>query len=127
MTDRVLDASALLAFLGGEPGGEAVGPMLEASLVSAVNMAEVMTKLVDRGIGAVQAAEVIRALPCRVTAFDLEAGLAAGALRSATVHRGLSLGDRACLALGRAEQLPVLTADCAWAALDLGVEVVLIR
>ena len=59
--------------------------------------------------------------------FDEALGLRAGALRLATRHLGLSLGDRACLALAEREQLPILTGDGAWALLDIGLDIRLIR
>jgi PIN domain nuclease of toxin-antitoxin system len=50
-----------------------------------------------------------------------------GALRPATKALGLSLGDRACLALARRERLPILTADRSWAKLDLGIPIKVMR
>lgn len=127
MTDVVLDASALLALILREPGGEQVGATLDGARISAVNLAEVVARLVDLGASAEAAGAAARRLGLAVVPFDGAAALRAGELRTDTRRCGLSLGDRACLALAEAAGLPVLTADRAWAELDLDIEVVLIR
>ena len=127
MADIILDASALLAHLRGEPGGDMVADRLDSGAICAVNWTEVIQKLVDDGMsdGTIRAA--LDGISAAVVSFDIPLAEDAGRLRRATRERGLSLGDRACLALARRRGLPVLTADRAWAELDLGVEVVLIR
>jgi ribonuclease VapC len=127
MAEWVLDASAVLAVLRGEPGAEQVQDRLTRAVISAANYAEVVSKLVDHGAAGDLAIRAAAELGVSVTPLDEPAATRAGALREATRARGLSLGDRACLALAQREGLPVLTADRAWADLDLGVEVVLIR
>jgi ribonuclease VapC len=126
MTDVVLDASAVLALILGEPGGATVAAQLHEAGLSTVNLAEVAQRLTDQWPDA-QVTTVLDRLPCEVTDFDRAMAMRAGLMRRATRERGLSLGDRACLALAERLGLPVLTADRAWAELDLGVEVVLIR
>jgi PIN domain nuclease of toxin-antitoxin system len=127
MTDVVLDASAVLARLFGEPGGDRVAALMDDAHVSAVNVAEVAQKLVDRGATDDQVAALIAELPCEVEPFDAPAALRVGLLRRSTRPAGLSLADRACLDLARQRGRVAVTADRAWAELDLGVEVVLIR
>ena len=127
MTSWVLDSSAVLASLRGEPGGEVAEAAFSDSLISTVNLCEVVTVLIDRGIAEEDAVALARGQDYAVAEFDEGLGLGAGVLRAATRHLGLSLGDRACLALARRERLPVLTADRAWAGLDIGVEIRLIR
>lgn len=100
---------------------------LDGALVCVVNLTEVMTKMIDRGDTPEIAAAYTMSFPCTSVPFDLGLALHAGSLRVATRNKGLSLGDRACLALAMRERLPVMTADRAWADLDLPVEVVLIR
>ncbi len=123
----VLDASAVLAFFWSEPGSEVVAEVVGDSAISAVNLAEVYTKLVDRGIGEEAIRRMLADLPCRVAAFDEVQSLRVGELRRATRRIGLSIGDRACLSLAELENAAVLTADRAWAGLDSGVPVRLIR
>jgi PIN domain nuclease of toxin-antitoxin system len=122
-----MDASAVLAYLRGEPGGERVEARLLASMMSSVNLAEVVTKLIDRGMSADDARLVVSGLGCEIMAVDTGLGLRAGAMRQDTIGLGLSLGDRVCLALAERERLPVVTADRAWAALPAPIEVTLIR
>lgn len=127
MTPAILDASAILAYLKAEPGGDTVRAHLPGATVSAVNVAEVGAKLVDRGMSEHDIRTAIGVLGVEVAAFDEEAAYAAAMLRDRTRRLGLSLGDHACLALGVARGLPVLTADRSWAGLDLGIEIRLIR
>lgn len=127
MADAVLDASAVLAMLRGEPGGEKVFELLPRAIISAVNYAETVSKLIDLGASRQEAAEVVEEFALQVATLDAEAALDAGLLRESTRAKGLSLGDRACLALARARGLPAVTADRSWAAVDVGVEIVLIR
>ena len=127
MSQVVLDASAILALLAGEPGAEAVGACLPDAAVSTVNVAEVGAKLVDRGMKEKDMRVAIGTLGMEVVVFDEDAAYAAAMLRDRTRRLGLSLGDRACLALGAVRRLPVLTADRSWAGLDIGVEIRLIR
>jgi PIN domain nuclease of toxin-antitoxin system len=126
----VLDASAVLAHLHGEEGSERViAAIKEGALMSAVNLSEVVARLTDRGLSeeAIGSSIGLLGVPC--VPFDEGAAYAAGLLRPGSRAAGLSLGDRACLALGRERNLPVLTADRAWSGLDLGtgIEVVLLR
>lgn len=127
MAECVLDASAVLAVLRGEPGGEQVRDRLAQAVISAANYAEVVSKLIDYGAAGDLAIRAAGELGLFVAPLDEPTATRAGALREVTRPRGLSLGDRACLALAEMLALPVLTADHAWADLDLGVEVVLIR
>jgi ribonuclease VapC len=123
----VLDASALMAFLRQEPGWDRVAPVLGDSLISAVNLSEVIAKATDYGGTMVDVSHALTQLPVEVPPFTQEDAYLAASLRPVTRHLGLSLGDRACLALGLLEGLPVLTADQAWAEADVDVEIVTIR
>jgi PIN domain nuclease of toxin-antitoxin system len=127
MAESVLDTSALLAFVWAEPGGETVAELIGDSCMSAVNWAEAVSKLVDRGgsLEAVRAALTIA--PLDVVDFNQNLAEAAGALIVRTRTKGLSLGDRACLALAARDGLPAITADRAWANLDLGIDIRVIR
>ncbi|MBE9136490.1 type II toxin-antitoxin system VapC family toxin [Nodosilinea sp. LEGE 07088] len=127
MSEVVLDASALLALVNQEPGQAIVAEVLPWSLVSAVNVSELVAKLTDQGMSEGEIQDVLAALDLTAIPFDEGQGLVAGYLRPVTKHLGLSLGDRACLALGLQTQCLVVTADKAWAKLDIGVEIQVIR
>ena len=127
MSDAVLDASAVLAVLNDETGAAKVEQLLPGAIMSTVNAAEVAAKLVDAGTEPRMAIEFIQRLGLRIMPF-LDADIETTArLRKLSRTLGLSLGDRACLALAMREGLPALTADRAWSGLDIGVEVRLIR
>lgn len=123
----VADASAILAALKNEPFSNVDPRSLVGSTVSAVNVCEVLTKLHDDGLTDSQAHAAISVMDLRVVPFDGPQASAAARLRSTTRHVGLSLGDRACLALASGLGCPVVTADRVWASLDVGVEIVVIR
>ena len=122
----VLDASALLAALNAEPGSEVVAAESDP-IISAVNLSEVVAKLVERGGADEDVRAAIGVLRLEVRDFDIELAHAAGLLRRATRQQGLSLGDRACLALADSLGLPVLTTDRTWLDLRLGIDVRVIR
>lgn len=124
----VLDASAVLAFLASEPGHERVGVALHdlPCVVSAANHAEVIAKLLDRGMVPDEINRALTELNYSVLDISAVDGALAGHLRSQTRERGLSLGDRLCLALACRLKAPILTADRAWlltaASLNLTIE-----
>lgn len=127
MTDVVLDSSAVLGLIWSEKGAAHVAAILDRSIVSVVNEAEVVSVLIQRGETAENALEIVRSLPYQ--AVDLDRGLAqrAGTLWRNFKKRGLSLGDRCCIALAERERLPVLTSDRRWTELSIGVEVRLFK
>lgn len=127
MADWVLDASAVLAVILPETGGDMVRPLMARSLLGAVNLTEVVTRLLDLGFAPAEVDRVLKRMQFTLVPFDEDLASNAGRLRTKTRHLGLSVGDRACLALAQREGLPALTCDRAWAKLDVGVEVVLIR
>jgi ribonuclease VapC len=129
----VLDASAVLAYLKNEPGAEAVYVAVgEGALVSAVNWAEALSKLAEGGQDPGDAARALTDIGILgqgliVRPLDGAQAVEIARLRPLIREAGLSLGDRACLALAGALGLPALTADHVWARLNLGLEVRLIR
>lgn len=128
MSSWVLDASALLALVKQEPGRERVAAALrDGAAIGAVNLSEVVAKLSEQGTAEAVIRVRLTALTIEIVAFDTELAYQAGLLRLPTKQVGLSLGDRACLALGRVLNLPVLTADRAWQGLQLGVTIQVIR
>ena len=114
MSRAVIDASALLALLLGEPGADRVKAVLDDGLVSLVNLAEVVTHYAKLGAARADIEALLRPLPIRLVSVDAELSFDAGMLRSITIESGLSLGDRYCLALARREGLPALTAERRW-------------
>jgi ribonuclease VapC len=127
VSEIVLDASALMAVLREEPGAAAVEAVLDQAAVSAVNLSEVQAKLVERGTPDEIAWSWLVDLDLNVIDFDASQARVAGNLRSLTRPHGLSLADRACLALALVLGLPAMTADRVWAALEVGIEIQTIR
>lgn len=128
MNRVVLDASAMLAIINGEPGQEKLTPeLLSNSVCGAVNLAEVHGKLVSRGWSADEAWEDATSPVQDVVPFDSAQARIAGNLTAQTRHLGLSLGDRACIALALALKAPVYTAERTWKKLKLEVPVHVIR
>jgi ribonuclease VapC len=127
VSEIVLDASALMAVLREEPGAAAVEAVLDRAAISAVNLSEVQAKLVERGTAAEIAWSSLVDLDLEVVDFDAPQARVAGDLRRLARTQGLSLGERACLALAQALALPAMTADHAWAGLEIGIEIRAVR
>lgn len=127
MSDVVLDASALLALINAEEGAHLVQDLLPQSIISAVNLAEVVTRLSVVGMPENEIRESLILLGLETIPFDEEQAFEAGLLYPKTAPLGLSLGDRACLALAKRTTAAAVTADRAWDNLDLEVEIKLIR
>jgi PIN domain nuclease of toxin-antitoxin system len=129
----VLDASALLALLQQEDGTAAVIEAIEAgTAISVANWAEVLSKLAERGKDPKQAATELRKAEGKRRALTIEPITEADCitiaqLRPRTTAQGLSLADRACLALAARLGVPALTTDSAWANADVDAEIKLIR
>jgi ribonuclease VapC len=124
----VLDASALLAYLQRERGHEVVEPVLENAALSAVNLSEVLQKALAAGVSTGGLAADLEAVGVRLYAFDAEDAAQAAQLWPSTRKLGLSLGDRACLALAKRLHVPAYTADRAWAEVKVpGVTVKTVR
>ena len=129
MSTAVLDASALLALLLAEPGGETVRAVLADAAISSVNFCEVIGHYVRNGVAEAHVREVLDPLPLEIVPFDTDLAYVAGLLLPATKSAGLSLGDRACLSLARKLGCRAMTADRAWSgvAAEAEVEIALIR
>ncbi|SES12262.1 type II toxin-antitoxin system VapC family toxin [Sphingobium sp. YR768] len=123
----VLDASALLCLLFGEPGADRVEMRLTGALVSVVNYHEVLAKLTDCGVDAAEAQMMLAELDIDIVPADRDQADVGGKLRPETRDIGLSLGDRSCLALALCRNATAVSADRAWEALDVGVVVELVR
>jgi PIN domain nuclease of toxin-antitoxin system len=129
MTATVLDASALLAMLREESGAARVAPLLAEGVVASVNLCEVIQHYARHGATESEIRERLTPLSFTTVPFDEALAYEAGMLIVATQGAGLSLGDRACLALARRLSVKAVTADRAWTriAATVGVEVELIR
>jgi PIN domain nuclease of toxin-antitoxin system len=114
----VLDSSAILAVLNLETGAKTVEPLLPDAIVSSINVAEVLTKLVERNIPLDDALEDFLKLGLEIIEFDVEQAAKVAELRPLTRHLGLSLGDRSCLALAILKNAAAVTADKNWANLN---------
>ena len=113
---RVFDASAVLAALFDEPGGDRVTELWAdgENLLSTVNYSEVISKLAERGMPDDEMRLVMEGVPLKLAQFDQDSAHAAGLLRRSTRSLGLSLGDRACLALAQSRGAQAVTADRVW-------------
>ena len=128
MSRDVLDSSAVLASFYGEAGADIVDDMLREAVISTVNVAEIISKLVERGMSASMARSALIDTGIEIIPFDLEQAELVGDFRQKTRAQGLSLGDRACLALAKQIGGRAVTADRAWMAVENpGVDVILFR
>lgn len=128
MANSVLDASALLVLLKGETGADRVIEALtQGTAMSAVNFSEVIAKLNESGMPEEDIHEALDSLELDIVGFDTQNAYKAGLLRSETKRAGLSLGDRACLALAQQLELPAITADRVWEGVVENVVIQLIR
>lgn len=129
----VLDTSALIAFVYGEAGAQRVEPAIRrGALMSAVNWAETLSDMAERGDPVDVSVPRVRTRIARIgtlliVPFDEAQAEQAARLRVPTKSLGLSLADRVCLALGRLRRLPVLTTDRAWRSLHLSIKIEVIR
>lgn len=123
MTHVVLDASALLALILGEPGAGRVKAEIDGAMIVAVNVAEIVSYYAKLGAARSDIEALLHPLPIRIVPADAELSYGAGMLRPLTIKGGLSLGDRYCLALAKREGVPALTAERRWPLIARAAEV----
>ncbi|MEX0749412.1 MAG: type II toxin-antitoxin system VapC family toxin [Dehalococcoidia bacterium] len=123
----VVDASTVLAAIKREPGYQRAIAAIQTAIISSVNFAEVASHLAKSGVSLDEIKSVLSSFALPTIDFNMEQALEAARLHPLTVRQGLSLGDRACLALAVLRGLPVMTADRKWASVDIGIEIVLVR
>ncbi len=127
MRDIVFDASALLALLYEEKGADVVLRYLSRAIISSVNFTEVATRMIHKGEPEAEVLPRLDVMGVDVVDYNKSLALQAAIIYPKTKTKGLSLGDRACLALAMTHKLPVLTADRTWKSLKLGVKIEVIR
>jgi PIN domain nuclease of toxin-antitoxin system len=127
MEKVALDASALIALIYQEKGHDIVEKYLSSAEISTVNFSEVAAYLIKKGIPSKEATALLQDLSLTVIDFNQTQSLQAGQLILTTSAKGLSLGDRACIAMAHERKRAALTADKAWSTLDLNIKVILIR
>lgn len=123
----VIDASATLALLFNERGGDVVKRAIRGSLISAVNLDEVLHKGARKTLSFVSTLALLNRLEVTVIPFDLRQAEIAAALHPKFHGLDISFGDRACFALATVSSRPVLTTDRDWSVLDLDVQIIQIR
>lgn len=127
MNKVILDASALIAFIKNEPGADIVEKLVGNIIMSGVNLSEVAATLLDSEMSLQECQDCIEPFVEQVLPFGKEEAFATAVLKKTTKHKGLSQGDRACIALGLSTGYPIYTADKAWVQLDLNCMINLIR
>jgi len=124
----VLDASAVLSLLYREAGSSLVSEYMQhETAISTVNLAEIISKQQELGVPPKEMISLLQLMGVEIHPFDEKAAIQVGLLRTLTKSFGLSLGDRACIALGQLLNCPIITADRVWTQLNLGMEIILIR
>jgi ribonuclease VapC len=123
----ILDASAVICLIDEEPGAEIVDKLLSRALMSAVNLAEVVSKLQERGGTDQMIDTTLAEFEFEIIEFDAEQAKLSGKLRNLTRTKGLSLGDRACLALAASRGAIAVTTDKAWKDFEHIARVKLVR
>jgi ribonuclease VapC len=127
LTEVVLDASALLALVQGEPGAENVRPLLPQAVISAVNFCETVQRLRRGGMPVESVTMMLTPLVPEPVAFDRETAYIAASIHEKTRGQGISFGDCACLALAMMRGVPAVTAERKWDQCDVGVQIIRIR
>jgi ribonuclease VapC len=122
-----MDSSAVLAGIQGEPGADVVDAALAGSAISVINFAEVVSKLISRGLPEAAAVIAARRFGAELVDVDENQAAMAGAIHAAARLAGISMAEAFCLALAKQRGWPALTSDRVWKNLNLGVEVTLIR
>lgn len=128
MNKIVLDSSALIALIKGETGADRVEPLLGGVVMSTLNISESAGILIDLGMSLEEARDSIDPFVDVIVPLDIQQSYDIAFLKRLTSNKGLSIGDRACIALGIQMKLPIYTADKVWAKLDIeGANIILIR
>ena len=123
----VLDASAVLAALFSEPGGERVAPLLCGALISTVNLSEIYDRLILKRMAPDYVWRKLLSLEMEICPHGVQEARLAAEMLAQTRSFGLSLGDRSCLALGMTRKAVVYTAERDWLKVGLNLRIEVIR
>ena len=123
----VFDSSAILSVLLGERGADVVVPVLQGGLLSSVNLLEIHTRMLNLAAAPAHSWNRIMNLQCEICPLTETQARIAAELVASTRAFGLSLGDRACLALAIERGAKVYTTDRVWKSIPLGIEIAVIR
>lgn len=124
----IIDASALLALLQDEPGSEKAAEALEQGSISAANLSEVASKLIQAEVPKKEVVSILESFDLEIIPVEAETAFLAASLMTITRQYGLSLGDRICLATAILRGEVAVTADKVWAEVKhKGLDVVVIR
>jgi ribonuclease VapC len=123
----VIDASAFIALLEQEPGWERVAEAVDGAYMVAANYSEMVGHYAERGMPIEEIHALLEPFGLRIFPMDQALAEIAGLMKPATRNLGLSLADRACLALAKQKSLPVYTADRVWGKLSAGIQIIVIR
>lgn len=126
-TKIVIDASAIIAFIFNEPGGDKVLQFISSASISSVNLSEVVTDVLKRGVDISETRKRLSQLPLEIIPFDAELAYEAAGLEKYRKSHNLSFGDRACLSTGLKLNRKIVTADTKWGTLPLSVDIEVIR
>ena len=124
---RVIDTSVVMAVLLDESGNDAAARLVPGSMLSSVNLAEIVAKCVEKSFPLRMAQDYIRTSGIEIVAFDADAAVLTGEIFQFARKGVLSLGDRACIATAMRRNAIAVTADRIWADLDLPCQIELIR
>ena len=123
----IIDASAIIAFIFNEPGGDRVMKFIASASISSVNLSEVVTDVLKRGVDITETRKHLSQLPLEIIPFDAELAYDAASLEKYRKSHNLSLGDRACLSTGLKLGRKIITADTKWRTLPLPIDIEVIR
>jgi ribonuclease VapC len=127
LSDYVLDASALIALVNQERGGEKVRPLMPDGVISAVNFCETLQVLRRGGMPVESVTLALTPLVSQPIPFDASLAYVAASIHERTRDHGLSFGDCACLALAMSRKVAAVTAEKEWKNVDIGIEIITIR
>ncbi len=128
MSKVVFDASALIALFAKEKGYELIKNHLKDAIISSVNIAEVYKYCIDsQNLTKDEARSLVKLIDIKIINFDEEQAIITAELINKTKQYGLSLGDRACIALAILKNLSIITCDKIWQKADVGVKFIMAR